>query len=63
MPMCVKGNSKAKSSLLGSLNGLVEPLGGLLVVLLATWLTPILPNSQDKKKGCHMAAFRDDGFV
>jgi ZIP family zinc transporter len=43
MPMCAEGNSKAKSFLIGSLSGVVEPLGGLLVVLLAAWLTPILP--------------------
>ena len=43
MPMCAEGNSKAKSFLIGSLSGVVEPLGGLLVVLLAAWLTPFLP--------------------
>ncbi len=43
MPMCADGNSKTKSFLIGSLSGVVEPLGGLLVVLLAAWLTPILP--------------------
>ena len=43
MPMCAEGNSKGRSFLLGSLSGVVEPLGGLLVVLLAAWLTPILP--------------------
>ena len=43
MPMCAEGNSKAKSFLIGSLSGVVEPLGGLAVVLLAAWLTPILP--------------------
>lgn len=43
MPMCAEGNSKGRSFLLGSLSGIVEPLGGLAVVLLASWLTPILP--------------------
>ena len=43
MPMCAEGNSKMKSFLIGSLSGVVEPLGGLAVVLLATWITPILP--------------------
>lgn len=28
---------------MGSLSGAVEPLGGLLVVLLASFITPILP--------------------
>ena len=31
MPMCAEGNSKAKSFLIGSLSGVVEPLGGLMV--------------------------------
>lgn len=43
MPMRAAGNSKMKSFLIGSLSGIVEPIGGLLIVLLATWLTPILP--------------------
>lgn len=43
MPMCAEGNSKGRSFLLGSLSGIVEPLGGLAVVFLASWLTPILP--------------------
>jgi hypothetical protein len=30
MPMCAQCNSRAKSFLIGSLNGIVEPLGGLL---------------------------------
>ena len=29
--------------MLGSLSGAVEPIGGLAVVLLASYLTPILP--------------------
>ena len=43
MPMRAAGNSRAKSFLIGSLSGVVEPIGGLLVILLASWLTPILP--------------------
>ena len=43
MPMRAAGNSRAKSFLIGSLSGVVEPIGGLLVILLAAWLTPILP--------------------
>ena len=43
MPMRAAGNSRAKSFLIGSLSGIVEPIGGLLVILLAAWLTPILP--------------------
>ena len=43
MPMCAEGNSRGKAFLIGSLSGVVEPIGGLAVVLLAAWLTPILP--------------------
>ena len=43
MPMRAAGNSKWKSFLIGSLSGVVEPIGGLLVLLLAAWLTPFLP--------------------
>lgn len=43
MPMCSEGNSKWRSFLIGSLSGVVEPLGGVAVVLLAPLLMPILP--------------------
>ncbi len=43
MPMRAEGNSRLRSFVIGSLSGVVEPIGGLLVILLATWLTPILP--------------------
>lgn len=43
MPMCAEGNSKWRSFLIASLSGVVEPLGGLAVVLLASVLTPVLP--------------------
>ena len=43
MPMRAAGNSRIKSFLIGSLSGIVEPIGGLLVILLTAWLTPILP--------------------
>lgn len=43
MPMRAAGNSRWRSFLIGSLSGIVEPIGGLLVILLAAWLTPILP--------------------
>ena len=43
MPMRAEGNSRWRSFLLGSLSGVVEPLGGLAVVLLASLLTPALP--------------------
>ncbi len=43
MPMRAEGNSRWRSFAIGSLSGAVEPLGALLVVLLASMLTPILP--------------------
>lgn len=43
MPMRAAGNSKFKSFMLGSLSGAVEPIGGIVVVLLASIMTPILP--------------------
>ena len=43
MPMRAAGNSKWKSFAIGSLSGAVEPLGGLAVVLLASFMTPVLP--------------------
>ncbi len=43
MPMRAEGNSRMRSFMMGSLSGLVEPVGALLVVLLASMLTPALP--------------------
>ncbi len=43
MPMRAEGNSRWRSFMLGSLSGVVEPLGGLAVVLLASLMTPVLP--------------------
>ncbi len=43
MPMRAEGNSKWKSFIIGSLSGVVEPLGGLIVILLASLITPALP--------------------
>ena len=43
MPMRAEGNSRWRSFLIGSLSGVVEPIGGFIVVLLASFLTPILP--------------------
>ena len=43
MPMRAAGNSKWKSFVIGSLSGAVEPLGGLAIVLLASFMTPVLP--------------------
>ena len=43
MPMRAAGNSRLRSFLIGSLSGVVEPLGGLAVVLLASLMVPALP--------------------
>jgi len=43
MPMRAAGATKWKSFVMGSLSGAVEPVGGLLVVLLASMVTPVLP--------------------
>ena len=43
MPMRAAGNSRGKSFLLGTLSGVVEPIGALAVLLLASLLLPALP--------------------
>ncbi len=43
MPMRAEGNSKTKSFLIAAASGVVEPLGGVLVILLTAWLTPVMP--------------------
>lgn len=43
MPMRAAGNSKWRSFFIGSMSGTVEPLGGLIVVLLVSLMTPVLP--------------------
>ncbi len=43
MPMRAAGNSKWRSFTIGSLSGAVEPIGGLVVILLASLMTPALP--------------------
>jgi ZIP family zinc transporter len=43
MPMRAEGNSRLRSFMLGSLSGIVEPIGGLIVILLASLMTPVLP--------------------
>lgn len=43
MPIRDAGNSRAKSFMIGSLSGIVEPLGSLLVICLASMMVPALP--------------------
>ena len=43
MPMRAAGNTRWKSFLIGSLSGVVEPVGAIAVMLLASLLVPVLP--------------------
>jgi ZIP family zinc transporter len=43
LPLRQEGYSKPKAFLIGALSGIVEPIGGILLVLLAGALTPVLP--------------------
>lgn len=43
MPLRAAGNSRWKSFLIGALSGAVEPVGALLVLLLASAVTPAMP--------------------
>lgn len=43
LPLRSEGNSRTKSFLLGALSGIVEPLGAVVAILLASVVTPILP--------------------
>ena len=43
MPLHSAGNSRSKSFLMGTLSGVVEPIGAILTILLASIVVPILP--------------------
>ena len=43
MPMRTAGNSRWRSFIIGSLSGVVEPLGAVAVLLLASFMIPVLP--------------------
>ena len=43
MPMRAAGNSRWRSFLIGSLSGVVEPVGAVVVILLSAVLVPLLP--------------------
>ena len=43
MPMRAAGNSRWRSFIIGSLSGAVEPIGAVAVLLLASYLLPLLP--------------------
>lgn len=43
MPLRSAGNSRRKSFLMGTLTGVVEPVGAILTILLASVIVPLLP--------------------
>lgn len=43
MPLRSEGNSRSRSFLIGALSGVVEPIGGVLVLLLASVVTGLMP--------------------
>lgn len=43
MPLRAAGNSRRKSFLIGALSGVVEPVGAVVTILLASIVLPILP--------------------
>lgn len=43
MPLRSAGNSRLRSFAIGSLSGIVEPVGASIVILLTAWLLPIMP--------------------
>lgn len=43
MPLRSEGNSRTKAFSIGALSGIVEPIGAILTLLLAAYVTPILP--------------------
>lgn len=43
MPLRSVGNSKIKSFVMGTLSGIVEPIGAIVTIMLASFVLPILP--------------------
>ena len=43
MPLRAEGNTRMKSFMVGSLSGLVEPIGSVVIILLASVVEPVLP--------------------
>jgi ZIP family zinc transporter len=43
MPLKTAGHSKKKSFVLGTLSGIVEPIGGIITILLISLIVPVLP--------------------
>ena len=43
MPLKSEGKSRGKAFLFGMLSGIVEPIGAVLTIVLATYIVPVLP--------------------
>ena len=43
LPLAREGMSRGKAFVLGSLSGIVEPLFGVIVVLMSGWISPFMP--------------------
>lgn len=43
MPLRAEGNGRMRSFAVGALSGLVEPIGSIAIILLASTLQPVLP--------------------
>ena len=43
LPLKSEGNTRARAFTMGTLSGIVEPIGALLTILLASYITPVLP--------------------
>lgn len=43
LPLCAEGMKKEKAFLCGILSGIVEPIAGILTIVLSTWIVPVLP--------------------
>ncbi|MCM1369655.1 MAG: ZIP family metal transporter [Candidatus Amulumruptor caecigallinarius] len=43
MPLHAAGNSRKKAFVIGALSGIVEPIGAILTILLASLIVPMLP--------------------
>ena len=43
LPLAREGMSRGKAFVMGSLSGMVEPLFGVLVVLVSGWISPFMP--------------------
>ena len=43
LPLKSEGNTRMRAFVMGTLSGIVEPIGAFLTILLASYITPVLP--------------------